>query len=133
MPSKHVYGPSSTSTTAPTSRTGNDTRGGIELCNTTSLLSLFGRTSTTHGSARPSAVGARLSPPASLLFRRRQLRGQEEEEEAEAAVDAAGPMAHLPGVGGAWMFIFAVVSQHLRNFLLSEVSFWWLCLCLSKW
>ncbi|KAL5963508.1 SUN domain-containing ossification factor [Taenia solium] len=125
-PPKRVYGSSSASAAAPASGTGNGTGGSIESCKTTSLSSLFGRTSATSGSARPSAVGARLSPPASLLFRRRQPRGQK-----EAVVDATGPMAHLPGVSDAWMFIL-VVSQHLRNFLLSETfRLWLLHLCLA--
>ncbi|VDK22313.1 unnamed protein product [Taenia asiatica] len=125
-PSKRVYGSSSASAAAPASGTGNGTGGSIESCKTTSLSSLFGRTPATSRSARPSAVGARLPPPASLLFRRRQPRGQK-----EAVVDATGPMAHLPGVSDAWMFIL-VVSQHLRNFLLSETfRLWLLHLCLA--
>ncbi|KAL5103777.1 hypothetical protein TcWFU_009214 [Taenia crassiceps] len=121
MPSKRIYGSPSTPNTAPAGGTGNVTSGGIKPCNTTSILSLFGRTSTTSGLSRSGTVGARLSPPASLLFRRRQLKGQK-----EAVTDATGPMAHLSGVGDAWMFILGVVSQHLQNFLLPETFRLWL-------
>ncbi|CDS36935.1 protein osteopotentia [Echinococcus multilocularis] len=127
--SKRVYGSSSTSAAAAASRTDSGARGGIESCNTTSVLSLFRLPSATPGSPRPSAVGARIVPPAALLFRRRQLRGP---EEAEAGVDANRPTTHLPGVDGAWIFVLAVALQQLRNFLLSETfRLWLLHLCLA--
>ncbi|KAH9278852.1 SUN domain-containing ossification factor [Echinococcus granulosus] len=127
--SKRVYGSSSTSAAAPASRTDIGARGGIESCNTTSVLSLFRLASATPGSSRSSAVGARILPPAALLFHRRQLRGP---EEAEAGVDANQPTTHLPGVDAAWIFVLAVASQQLRNFLLSETfRLWLLHLCLA--
>ncbi|VDM32039.1 unnamed protein product [Hydatigera taeniaeformis] len=114
-PSKRVFGPSSTSIADLTNRGDNDTRGDSEPYNTT-VLSMFGRTSTPPGSVRPGSSGAHLSPPASLFFRRRRLRGQ------EAITDVNGPVTHPPGLGSIWKFIFVVVSQHLRNFLFSESS-----------